>query len=804
MFVTTTVKATSASRATKFTAFFSRDRKGDRADIRLGGRIAVGSLDAGALSSVNARVDVPATALPGSYYVIACPGVTRTAAVAGCVAAAAKTQVTAGATTTRALLAAAVQRHEITEQQALVYRVFGAFGDPRIPTRYVGDDSGTDGDSVMTEVMAQWPSLTAKTRATLAPFFEPPAAKGSWANGAAPATAAASDAGSLPMPPPCDDHAPVDKNWDHLDSENGKARFSWRKGENAAAQSTRAAFLARELDDVIWPKLSALFAPNKPVPDNGVGCFNGGDGRLDIYFTPIERAYTLALTIPYTDSFSKAPVYVLLKEDVDPIVLAHEITHVFQFTYAYKSKPTEYVWFMEASATWGADYLYPNDNFEHTWRALLERPHTAFENLDYDDWSFVLWIDHLYGEETIPRTFKQFGKADSLPAIDKAIGTFKSAWPQFARYAWNQDPITDSFKAWDHFDAGPKADGGAALPITPIALGGKSSSTTPVHISIQPLARDYQRFALSDDNVRYLKVTNTVFGLKGGAIQALLKRRDGQWVTQDWTARPSIEFCRDKAEEDFTEVVLIVSHSDYTSHQYLEPLKDTTIEARDRCDTFPYYYRVLAYSFEEHTSGSQENPLFSCGTNLMSGTDDHLGALPAPAPESPAGKLEPLAGGFTGHIRFTMPANSSRLANMTRQGCKLNGTTFRFDIPCSVTYPDFYFTTSSTAGVDFYAGTNETMIRVAWPITTAPGVGNIANPTDAGCNVGFGGGLPIEETVFTYVPITTLKQTLPITLTNAGQQHLEEGFGGKPIDLTFSWSSSLTLQRVDADGKPLE
>ncbi len=212
--------------------YLSGDRVPDRADVRLagGGRVpAVGARPA------SVQVRTADGQAPGSYFVMAC--VDDPARIRGrsernnCHASARPLAVTAMPVSSSQLLAAAIAAHRLSAQQALVYRVFATFGDPRLPSLYAGHDSEPD-DLVMQAAAEAWPTLSAAQQAELRPFFTPPAVSGSWfstsGSAARGAVAAGASKGSMCLQTP-----PSTAGWHTFAVPGGHARLSWSKTDNA-------------------------------------------------------------------------------------------------------------------------------------------------------------------------------------------------------------------------------------------------------------------------------------------------------------------------------------------------------------------------------------------------------------------------------------------------------------------------------------------------------------------------------------------------------------------------------------------
>ena len=83
-------------------------------------------------------------------------------------------RVTVRRPTSSQLIDAAVKNGELDRDHALLYKVFAAFGNPRLPLKYKGDDSRTDDDHVLDEAAGRFWSLPRKMQRAIIPYFIPP------------------------------------------------------------------------------------------------------------------------------------------------------------------------------------------------------------------------------------------------------------------------------------------------------------------------------------------------------------------------------------------------------------------------------------------------------------------------------------------------------------------------------------------------------------------------------------------------------------------------------------------------------
>lgn len=91
-----------------------------------------------------------------------------------------KLRVTAALPSSRQLIDAALSKGKIGKNRALMYKVFAAFGDSRLPARYHGSDPGEADVHILDRVAARFRSLPLSMQKELAPFFLPPYYRGSW------------------------------------------------------------------------------------------------------------------------------------------------------------------------------------------------------------------------------------------------------------------------------------------------------------------------------------------------------------------------------------------------------------------------------------------------------------------------------------------------------------------------------------------------------------------------------------------------------------------------------------------------
>jgi hypothetical protein len=375
--------------------------------------------------------------------------------------------------TTAKLIDESLAKGEITFETSLIYKVFDAFDDARLPAKYqMGSKTGDS--TVLMDALPIWDTLSPVTKAILRPFYLPPFYKGSWWD----LRSAGED--TLPVAhhplhyedhedhPPCDDAHTADclsPEWSSVivDTVNGKYRVWWLK-RYGDKEEKKALTLATHVENTISPALTQLMG--EPLLDNGsfgkLG--RGGDDRIDIALVDLSRSVTARWECP------PSPGYMLLsrKDGLDTVV--HELMHLFQFKFQRKCDNTDYKWWEEATAEWTKDYFqrtYPDVyrlNPEHDFapyflsdtRQPLET--TNGQNREYGAYLFPFFLAQRFSPQLIRDIWDTMHNKDSLDAIDSVIiGGFKEQWLEFVRLNWNKGPVKE-YQNWDQFLKSASAD----------------------------------------------------------------------------------------------------------------------------------------------------------------------------------------------------------------------------------------------------------------------------------------------------------------------------------------------------------
>ncbi len=355
---------------------------------------------------------------------------------------------------------AALEAGDLTDIDALRYKVFAVFGDERLPAAYRA--SGIfEGTQVVEELGEQWSTLPANVQTELEPFMLPPAADGSWFElQEQQAAQQAQKSGSVALKAPA---------FSSVSAVLNRVRIRYPAGLTELA--TQAGWVKEALEnDGVWDGLIDLMG-REPVSDGGLDAsYNGGDDRFDIYIVrlpnitsdpSLRRCYGWATPYaqPYfvdiTDDNTRG-AYVVINADVaqteDEVkaTTAHEFFHVLG--HAFDTPSSEALsWLHEATATWAIDYIYPSLNIEHrTVNDLLKRPQLTLSSLfstrEYGTWMYWYFLTKRFEDDSIVRRVWEL--SETMPVLDAVDavtpGGFEDTFQEFAATLWNRPGFSDN------------------------------------------------------------------------------------------------------------------------------------------------------------------------------------------------------------------------------------------------------------------------------------------------------------------------------------------------------------------------
>jgi hypothetical protein len=623
--ITDKVKNAGTARAGKSTTryYLSLDQRKGASDILLGASRSVRALNPGQSSSGKANIQIPVTAPLAVYFVLACADdlkkVRESSEGNNCRASPSRISVTQDSI--QKILDELSAGH-IDANTALEYEVFAGFGDARLPAQYRGYDANLDDDSLTLQAAGGFGGLTAEQQAAVLPYLIPPAYAGSWTD-TPPGHIVAG-----PAADPCTTEAQPKQGWHSTElPSGGTVKVWWPDG--LANGASFASTILTELEGTIVPKETQLMG-RSPLTDAALRC-NGGDGNLDVYLLPsITRSVQArGFTVPPTtwDNCSATPAYIELSVGAAgparlPSVAAHEYMHAVQLAYGHTGHClSEWQWLMEAMGKWAEDYVYPIANYEQqeaptylyaTAPTLSDHGTSPYA---YPDYLFLQYLARGLDSSLIPSIWLNTGTQSPYDAIDSALGNvggLQDQWPKFAQAAWNRAPV-DHFKQWDNLSLGAQAvdPEGNLAPTIKVALHGAKQAEIPLSLyekgsAVYGLGSIYYDFKVTEGAVRLLEFQNPFNGVDPKAsVQALVRMSDGTWLPpQDWTSISSKKFCRDKPEENVSEVVEIFSNSSTDESHLLDAGASPELKVKSDCQQWPQHWSGSISGTIDYTDGA--------------------------------------------------------------------------------------------------------------------------------------------------------------------------------------------------------
>jgi hypothetical protein len=554
------------------------------------GRGRVGTLAPGRSKTVGFKATIPGGAL-GALELTACVPPRKQS---DCEASS-RVQVADGSSWT--LIEAARASGKLTPGKANLYGLYALTGDSRLPRAYRGSRPLSEAE-VFSQIVADWPSLSAAEQGALLPYLlQPRYEQSAWApSRKAKSGSGASASGAGAPPGGCGGLNRVQGAWNGVESAH--AWFWYRPG--SASGRANAQRLANEFDNKIWPKLTGAF---KAVNDAAAApCDPAGDSKIDVYLGSagafVGGAQGVAPPVPVRNGAACGPLpaFIVINEGEDRWTLAHEFMHVIQWAYAACNRDTAWV---EGTATWAADFVYRRDQEEHRYPNGIFFSYGSMLGTDYHAWPFWYSVAKKSGSAGIKRFLEALAGTDFAGALAALPdGGLREAWKRYAVERWNQTPIgstgfpvRQSFKdnSWDSFGTKPATDD----PVDVSLPGGLTERTFDVKTygpgglgdpskDLGPLSTSFSRVKINHRRVRELQFKN---GNRGGLVQAFLKLKSGRWRLEDWSNLGTVTLCRDEPDQNVTE--LVVATSNPSARGGSLGRKTHELRARSHCEQAP-------------------------------------------------------------------------------------------------------------------------------------------------------------------------------------------------------------------------
>lgn len=233
-----------------------------------------------------------------------------------------------------------------------------------------------------------------------------------------------------------------------------------------------------------------------PPPSDGTA---GGDSKYDIYLTSISAYGLTTQDGPGDSAWNDYKSYIWIHysflvpwlfENDDPqgdtigaqkVTSVHEFFHATQFAYVFN--PADFLWLMEATATWMEEVVFPevNDNYNYL-PYFFSIPQRSLNSIEgYHQYGSFIWgayLEQRFEPAALRRIWEAARYYTSLNSCDTALAFYgtslRNTIPEFA--VWNYFTGERAIPGLYYADA-------ADYPL--ISIG--QSFPTLVHDSIQPL-----------------------------------------------------------------------------------------------------------------------------------------------------------------------------------------------------------------------------------------------------------------------------------------------------------------------------
>ena len=511
----------------------------------------------------------------------------------------------------------------IDANTAAIYKAYTIIPDGPLPAKYAGAPDPQADIALFQDLMKVYSSFTPAQKAQADPYLrrpdEPTSALFQFQQRQAAARSSTGQSGSLfaiTATRPADDI-----KWTSIETAT-HVKVHYR--QDISGDDIRANGVAAAIDKPIYPDLNTLMGR---LWMDDKGCKNGdleddgGNGELDVYLMHGVSFY--GLTIPCGPTYPTSAWIILnadraIGDDKTKGMVqtaAHEMLHAIQFSYSYEADD-DYLWVMEATATWVMDFAYPNaqaeQDYAYAYLGNTKDPMDDNPAAGQKWYGEYLWPFYLYRVKKKPASFirTMFEEAATNTSVEVFMQRSGSddpvlLFPDFALKNWNQDPFNE-YQTADTLKA--RVSNTIKKDIKGITVKDKYP-LKPDGFFFRRLSATYYDFTFSDNTARTVAFYNGLankISEKAGLIdfldtasifyqtapldlatydginvQALIKINNA-WTREDWSDTSSRVFCRDRKAQNLQELVLIVTNSNFkmsqTNYNYGPPGLDPLLQ----------------------------------------------------------------------------------------------------------------------------------------------------------------------------------------------------------------------------------
>ena len=504
------------------------------------------------------------------------------------------------------LIQKALDDKKIDYDTALIYKVQFLFNDPTLSKEYFTKNAPFEDSGVFTEIKESWSKLSAETKKALEPYFKRPDDPESYISKVINGEIEVEKISLFKF---------VDEAWarerpfsykseDILNTSDGKIKVWYLEKKEVVAGQEKITKLYYETAKQIVANLNTdgAYAQyvgllGKVPPSDGTF---GGDEKTDIYIVPVGFNALLntdgssCLGVNSPDNGSGSSSFILLRENLTPNILktttVHELFHAFQRAFGWCWQTKKDLWWIEGTATWSEDFIYPKLNTEQGYvHSFIPKPDSSLDsyddNFEYGAYVFPFYLSNTYDRGVITKVFETCSQSSAtIKSVETVIdGGFKKNWKEFTLWNYNKKPI-EYYKEKDQskkFTTDSSESGGNVEGNFITGLGEVSYPTK----ELSPLTSQILTFSVSAQEGEDIR--KVIFqGLKdftskneNGAIKAVIYPKSGEPYTEDWTDRDRRAFCFDKSDENFEKLVLIFSNADIKNKISVSEIKEKALDS---------------------------------------------------------------------------------------------------------------------------------------------------------------------------------------------------------------------------------
>ena len=514
--------------------------------------------------------------------------------------------------TGRDKILAALAIGSIDAETALVYRVFGVFGDPRLPEALRGVASEDMG--ALLEARQRYDGLSDAMKGALRPYLVRPTHPESYWNVEPPTASVQLAAAHLPSERASTGAAApgCTNGWMSTQVSASIPVMIWSQCFGSALAAQAAMEEARGYMAALWqPETSLMVVPpgDQNFPNDGYDDMpETGDGLIDIYlldgFSPsghvrdfnIGTNYGVASwTPPFegSDGSKNSSAYLIIKPGLRGLdletTLAHEFFHALQFAINFEGMtdcplgslgncpgaPQDWFWMTEASATWAEHRFVPAA------RATVDGPYDRYQGWRktnqglsqvgginaYYSWMWPLFMQQQAGAASVGTAWRAFrGKHgwNQLQAALDGVVPFEQFFREYAVRGWNEllnpgDPLVHHY-----FDQALDGNFPRDQPeddrlLETIQFDADDTGPSIEYLVIDSLAPKYLAFFPGAD------AHTLVFDFAALApeidVDAIVRLEDNSWERRE-LPRGQVTWCLDKPADSVQEGILVFSNHD--------------------------------------------------------------------------------------------------------------------------------------------------------------------------------------------------------------------------------------------------